>query len=191
MPALTARSDEITRVLHDWKDGKPDAAERLFPLVYGELHKLASQCFRGERRGHTLQTTALVHEAFLKLSGGREMDWADRRHFFATAARAMRQILVDHARNKRRLKRGGNNIRLSLEDAMLVSAEQNGVDIIALNEVLERLAKRDPQQAAVVDLRFFGGLSLDETAATLAISRATAAREWEAARAWLYRELTK
>ena len=144
-----------------------------------------------ERPGHTLQATALINEAYLKLVDRRDVEWESRTHFFAVAANAMRCILVDHARTKHREKRGGNNIKLSLEEAMPVAAKDDGVDLIALDEALNKLAGFDAQQARVVELRYFSGLSLDETAHALNISRATVARDWESARAWLYHELKR
>jgi RNA polymerase sigma factor (TIGR02999 family) len=138
-----------------------------------------------------LQTTALIDEAYLKLIDRRDVNWESRTHFFAVAAQAMRRILVDYARAKHREKRGGDNIKLSLEDATLIATKEKGVDLIALDEALNKLAERDEQQARVVELRYFSGLSLEETAEALHVSRATVARDWEAARAWLHRQLTK
>ena len=184
-------ASEITQMLREWSDGKPEALENLLPIVYDELHRQAARYLRKERPGHTLQTTALIHEAYLKLIDRRDVNWQSRTHFFAVAAQAMRRILVDHARAKHREKRGGDNIKLSLEEATLVAAKEKGVDLIALDEALNKLAERDKQQASVVELRYFSGLSLEETAEALHVSRATVARDWEAARAWLHRELTK
>jgi len=182
---------EITQMLREWSDGKPEALENLLPLVYAELHRQAASFLRKERPGHTLQTTALIHEAYLKLIDRRDVIWESRTHFFAVAAQAMRRILVDYARAKHREKRGGDNVKLSLEEATVVAAKEKGVDLIALDEALTKLAERDKQQASVVELRYFSGLSLEETAEALHVSRATVARDWEAARAWLHRELTK
>ena len=182
---------EITQMLREWSDGKPEALENLLPLVYAELHRQAASYLRRERRGHTLQTTALIHEAYIRLIDQRDVTWQSRTHFFAVAAQAMRRILVDYARAKHREKRGGDNIKLSLEEATLVAAKEKGVDLVALDEALTRLAERDKHQASVVELRYFSGLSLEETAEALHVSRATVARDWEAARAWLHRELTK
>jgi RNA polymerase sigma factor (TIGR02999 family) len=178
-------------MLREWSDGKPEALDNLLPLVYDELRRQAARYLRKERAGHTLQTTALINEAYLKLIDRREVSWQSRTHFFAVAAQAMRRILVDHARAKYSEKRGGDNIKLSLEEAEPVAAKEKGVDLIALDEALGKLSKFDEQQARVVELRYFGGLSLEETAEALHISRATVARDWEAARAWLHRELTK
>ncbi|MEP6704847.1 MAG: sigma-70 family RNA polymerase sigma factor [Acidobacteriota bacterium] len=181
----------ITRLLHEWNEGRPEVLDELMPLVYGELHRLAAAYLRSERSGHTLQPTALVNEAYLRLTGGTQTEWHDRRHFFAVAATAMRHILVDHARAKHRDKRGGKNIQVLLHEGTVGSESKDGVDLIALDEALVRLAKLDRQQASVVELKFFAGLTLDQTADALNISRATVAREWESARVWLFRELTK
>ena len=178
-------------MLRDWSDGKPEALNALMPIVYAELHRQAARFLSRERPGHTLQTTALINEAYLKLIDRRDVEWESRTHFFAVAANAMRCILVDHARTKHREKRGGDNIKLSLEEAMPVAAKDDGVDLIALDEALNKLAAFDNQQARVVELRYFSGLSLDETAHALNISRATVARDWESARAWLYHELKR
>lgn len=178
-------------MLREWSEGKAESLESLLPLVYDELHKQAARFLRRERPGHTLQTTALINEAYLKLIDRREVDWQSRTHFFAVAAQAMRRILIDHARAKHREKRGGREIRLSLEEATLVVTREKGVDLIALDEALSELAKHDAQQVRVVELRYFSGLSLEETAEALHVSRATVARDWEAARAWLHRKLTK
>ncbi len=178
-------------MLREWSDGKQEALDNLLPLVYDELHRQASRFLRKERQGHTLQTTALINEAYLKLIDRRDVNWESRTHFFAVAAQAMRRILVDYARAKHREKRGGDNIKLSLEDATLIATKEKGVDLIALDEALDKLAERDEQQARVVELRYFSGLSLEETADALHVSRATVARDWEAARAWLHRQLTK
>ena len=182
---------EITLLLREWSEGKAEALDELLPFVYNELHKQASRYLRNERQGHTLQTTALIHEAYLKLINVRSVDWQGRTHFFAIASQVMRRVLVDYAKSKHRVKRGGNNIRLSLSEAVLVAQDEKGVDLMALDEALDRLACRDEQQAKIVELKYFGGLSLDETAEMLKISRTTVARDWEAARAWLFRELTK
>ncbi len=184
-------SSEITQMLREWSDGKHEVLNNLLPLVYTELHRQAASFLRKERPGHTLQTTELINEAYLKLIDRRDVNWESRTHFFAVAAQAMRRILVDYARAKYREKRGGDNIKLSLEEATQVAAKEKGVDLIALDEALNKLAERDQQQARVVELRYFSGLSLEETAEALHISRATVARDWEAARAWLHRELTK
>jgi len=181
----------ITQMLRDWSDGNAEALENLLPLVYAELHRQAASFLRKERPEHTLQTTALINEAYLRLIDRKSVNWQNRAHFFAVASQAMRRILVDHAKAKHRQKRGGNDIRLSLDGATLVASKQKGTDLVALDEALNKLSERDKQQATVVELRYFSGLSLEETAEVLHISRATVAREWESARAWLHRELTR
>ena len=178
-------------MLREWSDGKAEVLDKLLLLVYTELHRQAARFLRKERPGHTLQTTALINEAYLKLIDRRDINWESRTHFFAVAAQSMRRILVDYARAKHREKRGGDNIKLSLEEATPVAVKEKGVDLIALDEALNKLNLLDEQQARVVELRYFSGLSLEETAEALHISRATVARDWEAARAWLHRELTK
>jgi RNA polymerase sigma factor (TIGR02999 family) len=185
------QSPNITQLLREWGDGKPEAMDQLLPLIYSELHKQAAAYMRRERPSHTLQTTALVNEAYMKLVDQRQVEWKNRGHFFAIAAQAMRRILVDHAKNRNREKRGGPGTDVPLEDALLAAADDTNVDIVALDEALSRLAEFDPQQERIVELRYFAGLSLDETAAALNISRATAARDWAVAKAWLHRELTR
>ncbi len=185
------KASEITQMLREWSGGKVEALDNLLPLVYEELHKQAARFMRKERAGHTLQTTALINEAYLKLIDRHDVNWESRTHFFAVAAQAMRRILVDYARTKYREKRGGNNIKLPLDEALSVETKETGVDLIALDEALNKLAKFDEQQARVVELKYFSGLSLEETADVLHISRATVARDWEVARAFLHRELTK
>jgi RNA polymerase sigma factor (TIGR02999 family) len=186
-----AKATEITAMLREWSDGKQEALDKLLPLVYEELHRQASRFLRKERPGHTLQTTALIHEAYLKLIDQRDVQWESRTHFFAIAAQAMRRILVDYARTKHREKRGGDDLKLPLEEALTIAAEEKSVDLIALDEALNKLAERDEQQARVIELRYFSGLSLEETAAALHVSRATAARDWSMAKAWLFRELRR
>ncbi len=185
------KASQITEMLREWSDGKPEALDNLLPLIYDELHRQAARYLRKERPGHTLQTTALINEAYLKLIDRRDVQWESRTHFFAVASQAMRRILVDYAKAKHRKKRGGDNIKLSLNEAMLVVETEKSVDLIALDEALNKLAKFDEQQARVVELRYFSGLSLEETAAALHISRASVARDWESARAWLHHELTR
>jgi len=182
---------EITQMLRECSNGNKAAWDDLLPLVYDELHRQAAYYLRRERVGHTLQTTALIHEAYLKLVDQRSANWESRTHFFAIAAQAMRRILVDYARATHRKKRGGDDIRITLDEAMLPSAENRSVDLIALDEALNKLAKRDLQQSRVVELRYFGGLTLEETAEALHVSRATVASDWSMAKVWLYRELTR
>ena len=178
-------------MLRDWGDGKPGVIDDLLPLVYSELHRQAAAYLRRERPNHTLQATALVHEAYLKLVDQRRVEWKSRGHFFAIAAQAMRRILVDHARTRHREKRGGSSEDVPLEEALLAAADEADVDVIALDEALTRLAEFDPEQERLVELRYFAGLSLEEAADVLGVSRATAAREWAVAKAWLHRELTR
>jgi RNA polymerase sigma factor (TIGR02999 family) len=182
---------DITRLLREWQDGSAQALERLTPLVYRELHTLASRYLSRERRDHTLQATALVNEAYLKIAGQRA-DWQNRAHFFGIAAQLMRRILVDHARRDGRAKRGGGATHLSLEgiDPPSPSLPIDAIDIRALDAALLRLAAFDPSQARMVEMRFFGGMTIEETAEVMGISSATIKREWAVARAWLYRELT-
>ena len=180
----------ITRLLRNWSDGDEGALNQLFPLVYDELHRQAHFYLGRERPGHTLQTTGLVHEAYLKLIGQNAGKWDSRSHFFAFASRIMRNILVDHARSKLRYKRGGGALMISLADVN-ARAPENDLDLLAMDEALTRLAAVDDQLVKVVELRYFGGLSLEETAEALNVSRATVARDWKVARAWLHRELTR
>jgi RNA polymerase sigma factor (TIGR02999 family) len=177
---------EVSRLLSAMGRGDPQAAGRLLPLVYDELRRLAAARLAGEKPGHTLQATALVHEAYLRLiDAGSEPTWENRRHFFAAAAEAMRRILIDHSRRKRRGKRGGGWRRLELESLELPAAAR-GEDLLALDEALDGLAQEAPLKAELVKLRFFAGLSVEEAAGCLGISRATADRYWAYARAWLY-----
>jgi RNA polymerase sigma factor (TIGR02999 family) len=187
---VNSERSEVTELLQQWGGGRQDALDRLLPLIYAELRKLASSYLRRERHDHTLQATALVHEAFLKLVDQRAVRWQNRAHFFGIAAQAMRRILVDHSRAHAAGKRGDGARRVSLDDA-LVLTEMPNLDLLALDEVLSRLAALDPQQSRVVELRFFGGLTMDETAEVLHISPATVGREWTLARAWLYAELQR
>ncbi len=182
---------EITRLLADWGNGDQQALEKLAPLVYQELHRLASRYLRQERPGHTLQSTALVNEAYLKLVGQHDVKWQNRAHFFGIASQLIRRILVDYARNRYAAKRGANAPRLSLDEALGVPEAQRDLDILALNDALDDLAKIDPRQSRVVELRFFAGLSVEETAEVLQMSPATVKREWTAAKAWLFREIRR
>jgi len=191
MEPRSSQKTNVTELLRLWKQGDPSAGEALLPLVYDELRRRAGAYMRRERNNHTLQPTALVHEAYLKLAGQRETNWNDREHFFAIASQAMRRILVDHAKSRHRDKRGGVNEDLPLDEMLFIQAESNDVDLIALDEALRRLAEFDPRQERLVELRYFGGFSLDEAARALDISRATASREWQMAKAWLHRELTR
>ena len=182
-------TEGITELLIDWGKGDQAALEKLMPLVYNELRRLASNYLRRERPSHTLQPTALVNEAYLKLIDQRNAQWQNRAHFFGISAQLMRRILVDHARQHQAVKRGGSNQqRLSITSAEEI-AQQPAVDLLALNEALDELTLMDTQQARIVELKFFGGLSIDETAEVLGISHATVERDWKMARAWLRRQL--
>jgi RNA polymerase sigma factor (TIGR02999 family) len=182
-----ATPERISQLLADWANRDPAAREQLVPIVYGELRRLAHHYMRGERAGHTLQTTALVNEVYLRLAGIDGLRWRDRAHFFAMAATLMRRVLVDYARQRGREKRGAGVSVTSLDEHAVAS--QPAVDIVALDEALERLAVVDPQQSRVVELRFFAGLSVEETAEALGISPATVKRDWATAKLWLYNEL--
>ena len=179
---------EVTQLLQAWSDGKQDALDELVPLVYEELHRLARHYMSGERPGHTLQTTELVNEAYVRLIDWKNVRWRNRAHFFGVAAQMMRRILVDFARSRHYAKRGGEARRVSLAEAAVVSAER-GEDFIALDDALESLAVIDARKSRIVELRFFGGLSVGETAEVLKISSRTVMREWSLAQAWLHREL--
>jgi RNA polymerase sigma-70 factor (ECF subfamily) len=181
-------SQDVTVLLSSLTKGDPDAASRLMPLIYDELRRLAASYMRREREDHTLQATALVHEAFIKLVDQRGVNWQNRAHFFGVAAQLMRRILVDHARGHLRQKRGGDNQKVSLDEA-LVFAETQADELIAVDDSLNQLAKIDPRQARVVELRFFAGLSVDEAADVLGVSPKTIKREWSVAKAWLYADL--
>jgi RNA polymerase sigma factor (TIGR02999 family) len=173
-----------------WGKGDDRALAKLVPLVYEELRQLARRHLRGERQGHTLQPTALVHEAYGRLVDGDRIQWRGRTHFFAVAAQTMRRVLVDHARKRHAAKRGGEGIRITLDDSRAV-ADRRDVDVIALDDALNGLATLDATQAKLVELRYFSGLGIEETAESLGVSPATVKREWSAAKAWLYREMTK
>ncbi len=185
---MAESAGEITRLLMELRKGNRAAESQLVPLVYGELRGLAARYMRQERPDHTLQPTALVHEAYLRLMEQRQIDWQSRAHFYAVAAQLMRRILVDHARARRAGKRGGSHHKVSLEEAADIRHHQS-VDLIGLDDALERLARWDTRQSRIVELRFFGGLSIEETAEVLGVSTRTVKREWTVARAWLYGEL--
>jgi RNA polymerase sigma factor (TIGR02999 family) len=185
------KSKEITQMLREWGRGDRDSLDALLPLVNAELRRQASRYLRRERAGHTLQTTALIHEAYLKLIDQREVSWQNRAHFFGVAANMMRRILVDYAKARHREKRGGVGEHLPLEDAALVVSEEKSIDLIALDEALTRLAGFDERQARIVELRYFSGLSIEETAEALGISPATVKSDWKSAKAWLHQEITK
>ena len=182
--------DEITRLLKAWSEGNDEALEKLTPLVYQELHRVARRYMAAERPDHTLQTTALIHEVYLRLVDARDVNWNDRAHFFAVCAQLMRRILIDFARSRHYQKRGGGARRLPLDEAPLVSAEPPA-DIMALDDALKTLARVDERKSRVVELRFFGGLSVEETAEVLKVSPETVMRDWKLAKAWLLRELSE
>jgi len=178
-------------MLNDWSNGNREALERLMPIVYGELHKKAARYLRRERGSHTLQTTALIHEAYLKLIDQRNVNWKNRTHFFAIAANLMRRVLVDHARSKHAKKRGGGAFIIPMNEDAIIVDDQKSLDFIALDEALKRLEGIDERQVRVVELRYFSGLTLEETAEALKISRTTVADDWKMAKAWIHREMTR
>lgn len=181
---------EITGLLLAWRDGDSGALERLTPLVYQELHRLARGYLRRERAGHTLQTTDLVNEAYLRLIDTSQMRWQNRAHFFAVSAQLMRRILVDFARARRNLKRGGDAAQVSLDEALIIGPERD-TELVALDDALTALAKLDERQSKIVELRFFGGLSEVEIAEVLQVSPRTVSGDWHLARSWLLRELSR
>jgi RNA polymerase sigma factor (TIGR02999 family) len=183
-------TQEITQLLLAWSDGDQGALARLTPLVYAELRRLARRYMGRESPGHTLQTTALVHEAWLRLIDQRRVRWQNRAHFFGISAQLMRRILVDMARSRNYLKRGGGARQVELEEP-LVGSQERDADLSALDEALDALAAFDPRKARVIELRFFGGLSVEETAEVLKVSTDTVTRDWIAAKAWLYHELSR
>jgi RNA polymerase sigma factor (TIGR02999 family) len=192
MPASSSTSD-ITSLLRAWSNGDRSALDQLLPVVYAELHRQAERYMRSQPPGHTLQATGLVHEAYLRLVHRQDKEWSGRAHFFGVAAKAMRSILVDHARARGAAKRGGGADQLTLEDveASDAGAGPGGeIGVLALDEAITRLAELDPRKGSLVELRYFGGLSIEETAKVLGISPATVKREWRTARAWLRRELS-
>lgn len=182
----TSSPKDVTQLLAAWGRGDKSALDKLLPLVHAELRRIAQRQLRQERPGHTLQATALVNEAYLKLAGDQGLEWRDRAHFFAVCAQVMRHILIDHARSRRREKRGGGAIQVSLNDALVVADEQS-TDILALDEALSALEQLDPQKARLVELRFFAGLTIEETAEVLNSSPRTVRREWRRSKAWLVR----
>lgn len=187
---LTLSPQEVTQLLADWGKGDRSALDKLFPLVHSELRRIAQRQMSQERPGHTLQATALVNEAYLKLAGQQGFDWQNRAHFFAVCAQVMRHILIDHARAHARDKRGGGAVKVSLNDALVV-AEDQAAHFIALDEALRELERLDPQKGKIVELRYFGGLSVEEVGEVMNISPRTVRREWQRAKAWLYRMMTE
>jgi len=182
-------AENITDLLVSYRRGDKESLDKLMPAVYDELRRQAARYLRREQPGHTLQTTALIHEAYVRLVDQHNVQWQNRAHFFGIAAQMMRRILVDHARTKKRAKRGGSDIRVSLDDAT-VAVKGQDLDVVAVDEALTRLAKIDEQQSRVVELRFFSGLTVEETAEVMGISPATVKRDWSMAKAWLHRELS-
>jgi RNA polymerase sigma-70 factor, ECF subfamily len=180
----------VTQLLHRWQQGDQEASEQLLPLIYGELRRIARRHLRAERAGHTLEATALVHEVYLRLAGGSELHWNDRVHFYAVAAQMMRRVLVDHARSRGAEKRGGSVVKVSLEETQDPAVE-TGADVVALDDALRSLEVLDPRKSRIVELRFFGGLTLDETAAVLGISVPTVVKETRLARAWLHSQIAR
>jgi RNA polymerase sigma-70 factor (ECF subfamily) len=184
----TLSADNLTGLLTEWRQGDKTALETLTPLVYDELRRIAHRYMRSEREGHTLQTTALVNEAYLRLTDQQKVHWQNRAHFFAVTAHVMRHILIDHARRRHYVKRGGEAQPVPIEAAVVMS-QPRAAELVALDEALEELAKLDPRKGRVVELRYFGGLSLEETAEVLEVSPMTVRRDWRAAKAWLYRRM--
>lgn len=179
----------ITMLLRKWRQGDSQAFDQVTQYVYDDLRHRAAAYMRHERIGHTLQTTGLVHEAFIKLKNKQEIQWEDRNHFFAVAATAMRRILIDYAKSRKRGKRGGKNENLPLSAVTHLSSGSSSIDLVALDEALDNLAKFDERQARIVELKYFGGMTLDETAKVLSVSRGTVKRDWQIARAWLRKQI--
>jgi RNA polymerase sigma factor (TIGR02999 family) len=184
-------SKNVTQLLADWGGGDKQALEELMAVVYQELHRLADYYLRRERQGHTLQATALINEAYLKIIDQHSVNWQNRAHFFGVAAQMMRRILVDHARSHLYAKRGGGAQKLTLDEALSLPQQERDLELVALDDALQRLEEMDAQQAKIIELRFFGGLTIEETAEVLGISPATVKREWSWAKAWLYNEIKK
>jgi RNA polymerase sigma factor (TIGR02999 family) len=187
----TTASHRLTQLLVAWSEGQREALDELLPLVYDELRRIAHRYMRGERAGHDLQTTALVNEAYLRLVDQRQVRWQNRAHFFAICAQLMRRIIVDRARAQHYQKRGGHARKVALDEATLAVAEERAADLLALDEALRRLAEIDPRKGRIVELRYFGGLSVEETAEVLQVSAVTVMRDWNTAKAWLYSQMTK
>ena len=190
MTTPRSKQQAVTQLLGEWSNGDEGALEKLFPLVHPELHRLAHHYMSRERAGHTLQTTAVLNEAYLRLVDNTKPVWQGRTHFIAAAAQMMRHIMVDHARKHQSLKRGGGALKVTLDEAALVT-ETRSRELLDLDEALERLAAQDARKGQIVELRYFGGLTVEETAEFLKLSLRTVEREWTAAKAWLYRELSE
>lgn len=187
---MATPAHSVTRLLHLWGNGDREALSELTPLVYAELRRLAARSLRQERLDHTLESTALVHEAFLRLVDQKDVQWQNRSQFFALASELIRRILVDYARARKTAKRGGGQLMLALDDA-LAKPQERSLDLVRLDESLEALSQIDPRQGKIIELRYFGGLTIEETAAVLDVSPATVKREWTMAKAWLKREMTR
>jgi len=183
-------SQNVTKLLVQWSQGDQGALESLVPLVYEELRRLARHYLKQEKQNHTLSSTALVHEAYLRLVSQKDVTWQNRAHFFGVASQMMRRILVDHARRRGYAKRGGGAMTLALDEAVS-TPQRREIDLVALDDALDSLAKLDQRQSRMVELRFFGGLSIEETSQVLGVSAPTVKREWASARAWLYREISR
>ena len=181
---------QITELLAEWREGNQSALDELYPLVYDELHRLARRYMSRERKDHTLQTTALINEAYVRMVDQKNVNWANRSHFFAISAQIMRRILIDHARRHAYAKRGGGAQQVSLEEVAAIAPEQ-GRELVRLDEALKTLAEHDPRRSQVVELRYFGGLNNEEIAGVLHVSENTVTRDWNMARAWLYQQLTE
>ena len=186
---MTALPNEVTQLLVSWSNGDKQALDKLIPLVYAELRRLARGYMGRESPGHTLQTSALINEAYMKLVDQRNVQWQNRAHFFGVAAQVMRHILIDHARSRHYAKRGAGARKISLDDTAVLSDER-AADLVALDDALTAFAELDPRKSRIIELRFFGGLNIEETAVVMKISPATVSREWRAARAWLRREMS-
>lgn len=189
MKEPTRSPHEITQLLAEWSDGNQTALDKLYPLVYDELHRMANRYMNRERKDHTLQTTALIHEAYVRLVDQKHVHWTNRAHFFAISAQIMRRILIDHARRHAYAKRGGGAQKVSLDETAIIAGDRAS-DMLLLDEALKRLAEMDPRRGQVVELRYFGGLNNEEIADVLKISENTVTRDWNMARAWLYQELS-